>query len=120
MQNLEQRRKPSRGFVALARGELRHFSLRNCRKKQECEPGAATDVSSLLAAKEPGCTGNGEDKERCDAPAAIKSARSPRPRQNNQRRSHGDEEKDVFQVHCVDFGKRRGSVIERWTLNVKV
>src|SRR2546425_62515 len=98
MQNLDQCRKPSRAFVALPRGELRHFSLRNCRKKQECEPAAAADVSSLLAAKEPGCAGNGEDNERCDAPPAISSARSPRPCQNNQRRNHRDEKKDVIQV----------------------
>ena len=120
MQNLDSRGQSSRGFVTLARSELRHFSQRNCRKKQEREPGAATDVSSLLAAKEPGCAGNGEDKERCDAPAAIRSARSPRPRQNNQRRNQRDEKKDVIQIHYVDFGKRRGSVIERWTLNVKL
>src|SRR5438876_4592204 len=108
MQNLGSQGKSSRRFVTLARGELRHFSQRNCRKEQEREPSAATDVSSLLAKKEPGCAGNGEDNERCDAPPAISSARSPRPCQNNQRRSHRDEKKDVIQVHHVDLGKRRG------------
>jgi len=51
MQNLDSRGQSSRGFVTLARSELRHFSQRNCRKKQEREPGTATDVSSVLAKK---------------------------------------------------------------------
>src|SRR6266404_92755 len=108
MQNLDSRGQSSRGFVTLARSELRHFSQRNCRKKQEREPGAATDVSSLLAKKEPGCAGHGEDNERCDAPPAISSAQSPRPCQNNQWPNHGDEKKSAIQIHHVDFGKRRG------------
>jgi hypothetical protein len=108
MQNLDSRGQSSRGFVTLARSELRHFSQRNCRKKQEREPGAATDVSSVLAKKNPRDTSNREDNQCGDSPPAIRSARSPRPCQNNQWRNQRDEKKNVIQVHHFDLGKKRG------------
>src|SRR6266849_10798163 len=84
-------------------GQLGHFSRPDRRNKQEREPNAAADVSSLLPENTPGCGRNRENDESCDAPATMSSTRTPRAPQNQQRRNHCDEKKNVIQVHHADL-----------------
>src|SRR6266699_3874982 len=84
-------------------GQLSYFSQPDRRNKQEREPNPAADVSSLLPENNPGCGCNRENDESGDAPATMSSTRTPRARQNQQRRNHCDEKKNVIQVHHVDL-----------------
>src|SRR6266699_3073291 len=93
-------------------GQLSYFSQPDRRNKQKREPNAAADVSSLLPENNPGCSRNRENDESGDAPAAMSSTRTPRARQNQQRRNHRDEKKNVIQIHHIDLSGNQVNTFE--------
>jgi hypothetical protein len=99
MQNLKSRRKFPGCFVIFTCGEFCHFAQSNCRKKQESYPGRSSDVPSYRAYKNPGDTGSCEDDECGDAPAAVRSPRTPGARQHKQWRNNCEKKENVIQIH---------------------
>ena len=86
MQNLNDRSEFSGGPVVSLRGEIGDFSQSDCRKEQEKEPCAATEVSCGITPKKPGGTCNREHDEGRDTPGCRGDrAGAPCPGQDEQR-----------------------------------
>jgi hypothetical protein len=84
--------------VALPRGELRCFSQSNRGREDQDKPRTATDKSGCIGLQDPRCSGDQQDRERGNTPAAIQSATSPGLSEQDERRNAGDEEKNMVQI----------------------
>ena len=100
MQNLDSRTKSSRRFVVSLRSELRYFSQRDRRQKQQEEPCRAADVPADITPEKPCDSGNYQHNEGGEPPAAIGRAGPPRASQDEQRRNDRKEKKDVIEIQA--------------------
>src|SRR4029077_6366842 len=116
MQNLKSRPKSSGRSVTSLGGKLDHFAQSNCRNKQENKPCAGADVSGGVAEKKPGYSRNRQNDKRSNAPAMIRGAGAPCPRQHHHRRNDCEKKQNVIQVHAVDLIRSWTFGVGRWML----
>ena len=102
MQNLKSRTEFSGRSIISLGGELGHFAQPNCRNKQQNEPCAGANVSGDVAEKKPGDHRDCQNDKRSNAPAMIRGAGAPCPRQYHQRRNDRQKKENVIQVHKVN------------------
>jgi hypothetical protein len=85
MQNFQCSRNSRGGLIMAPGGQVRRFSQTHHRQKQKHKPGAAADITGVVAGKQPRDSSNRENDQGRDSPPAKNSAGPPCPRQHQQR-----------------------------------